>query len=116
MGASGPAEEETTAKVPLLSASLSSIRSWQIAEGDMQLISGPLDKLGINYHNGTDARHDSEDGLMQISTVNVGDGHTDIGWPIYPQGFYIVLSRIHELMEIFRFLLRRMVHPIMTSR
>ncbi|QQZ58613.1 hypothetical protein JI735_17635 [Paenibacillus sonchi] len=57
-----------------MSASLSSIRSWQIAEGDMQLISGPLDKLGINYYNGTAARHDSEDGLMQISTVNVGMG------------------------------------------
>ncbi|KWX76346.1 hypothetical protein AMQ84_15140 [Paenibacillus riograndensis] len=34
---------------------------------------------------------------MQISTVNVGYGHTDIGWPIYPQGFYTVLSRIYEL-------------------
>ncbi|CQR54264.1 hypothetical protein PRIO_1854 [Paenibacillus riograndensis SBR5] len=53
---------------------------------------------------------------MQISTVNVGDEHTDIGWPIYPQGFYTVLAAFMNCMEIFRFILRRMVHPIMTSR
>ncbi|MNE64110.1 Beta-glucosidase A [compost metagenome] len=34
---------------------------------------------------------------MQIRTLDVGYEHTDIGWPIYPQGFYTVLSRINEL-------------------
>nr|AJP36628.1 beta-glucosidase [uncultured bacterium] len=68
-----------------------------IAEGDMELISEPIDILGINYYNGSVARHNSGGGLMQIETLDVGYEHTDIGWPIYPQGFYNVLSRIHEL-------------------
>ncbi|WP_020432929.1 hypothetical protein [Paenibacillus riograndensis] len=36
--------------IPPQAGRWSSIRSWQIAEGDMQLISEPLDMLGINYY------------------------------------------------------------------
>lgn len=68
-----------------------------IEAGDMEIISEPIDMLGINYYNGSVARYDKNAGLMQCSTVDVGYDHTDIGWPIYPQGFYTVLSYIQSL-------------------
>ncbi|WP_151737591.1 GH1 family beta-glucosidase [Paenibacillus tengchongensis] len=68
-----------------------------IENGDMELISERIDMLGLNYYNGSVARFDDNGGLMQIRTVDVGYEHTDIGWPIYPQGFYNVLNRIRGL-------------------
>ncbi|KAA9005368.1 beta-glucosidase [Paenibacillus spiritus] len=67
-----------------------------IQEGDMELISEPADFVGINYYNGSVARYEEGAGIMECSRINMGYEHTDIGWPIYPEGFHKVLSYLHE--------------------
>lgn len=68
-----------------------------ILKGDMELISGPVDFLGINYYR----RH----------VIFADNGHpffgyrdetppglpvTDLGWEVYPEGLYEVLHWVHD--------------------
>jgi beta-glucosidase len=67
-----------------------------ILDGDMQDIHQPIDFVGINYYNGSVARYKENSGLFDFETIDNGFERTDIGWPIYPQGFYKVLTYITE--------------------
>ncbi|MFS0613438.1 family 1 glycosylhydrolase [Lederbergia ruris] len=65
-----------------------------IQAGDMELIAEPIDILGINYHIGTVARFKENQGLFDCEHVDIGYDRTDIGFKIYPDGFYKVLVDI----------------------
>ncbi|QWU17709.1 beta-glucosidase [Paenibacillus sophorae] len=67
-----------------------------ILKGDMELIHEKIDILGINYYSGSLAKYEESAGLTACEPVEMGDDRTDIGWPIYPEGFYKVLSYINN--------------------
>jgi beta-glucosidase len=68
--------------------------SVSIQEGDMDLISQPMDILGINYYTGTMARYKENQGTFDCEHVHIGYEKTDIGFIIFPEGFYKVLMDI----------------------
>jgi beta-glucosidase len=65
-----------------------------IEDGDMETINQPVDFLGINYYTGHIARYKENEGLLDWEMVEMNYDRTDIGWPIFPEGFYNVLMRI----------------------
>ncbi|SHN22126.1 GH1 family beta-glucosidase [Gracilibacillus kekensis] len=67
-----------------------------IQEGDMETINQPVDFLGINYYTGHIARYKENEGLLDWEMVEMNYERTDIGWPIFPEGFYNVLMRIKD--------------------
>lgn len=74
-----------------------------ILEKDLQIISAPIDYLGINFYTRSVVRYGSN---RQIQSVSQNDAeHTHIGWEVYPQALTDVLLRIHhyykELPPIF---------------
>lgn len=62
--------------------------------GDMETIREPIDFMGINYYTGHVVRHAQGGGLFDSETIDLGYTRTDIGWPIYPEGFNNVLQFI----------------------
>ncbi len=69
--------------------------AFPIQPGDMELISVPLDFLGINYYN----RHviravDSNPAQPQF--VKPEGIYTAMGWEVYPEGLHRILSRVHR--------------------
>lgn len=67
-----------------------------ILDGDMEIISQPIDFLGINYYTGSVSRYKENEGLFDHERVDQGYEKTDIGWNVYPEGFYKVLCYITE--------------------
>ncbi|SDO53127.1 GH1 family beta-glucosidase [Alkalicoccus daliensis] len=67
-----------------------------IVEGDLDIISQPIDFLGINYYTGGVARYQKGASLFDHERVDQGYEKTDIGWNIYPEGFYKILTKIHQ--------------------
>lgn len=65
-----------------------------LEDGDMEMISQPIDFLGVNYYTGGVARYQENAGLFETERVDTGRQKTDIGWDIYPEGFYNVLTHI----------------------
>lgn len=70
--------------------------SLDIQEGDLEIIQQPIDFLGINYYTGHVARYKENEGLLDWELIEYGYDRTDIGWPIYPDGLYKVLTTIKE--------------------
>jgi beta-glucosidase len=68
----------------------------KMEDGDLEDIHQPIDFLGINYYTGHLARHKENEGLFDWEFVEMGYERTDIGWPVYPEGFYNVLTRITD--------------------
>ncbi|WP_078544187.1 GH1 family beta-glucosidase [Litchfieldia alkalitelluris] len=68
-----------------------------IQDGDLEDISQPIDFMGINYYTGNVARYKEDNGLFSSEDLDMNYDRTDIGWPIYPEGFYKVLCYITEL-------------------
>ncbi len=68
----------------------------KIEDGDMEIISQPIDFLGINYYTGSVGRYAEGSGLFDHERVDTGYQKTDIGWNIYPEGFYKVLRYITD--------------------
>ncbi|MEW9502786.1 GH1 family beta-glucosidase [Jeotgalibacillus marinus] len=65
-----------------------------IQEGDMEVISSRIDFMGINYYTGNVARYEEGNGLFHIENLDFNYDRTDIGWPVYPEGFYQLLLYI----------------------
>ncbi|WP_078382185.1 GH1 family beta-glucosidase [Sutcliffiella halmapala] len=70
--------------------------SIPIEEGDLETIHQPIDFLGINYYTGSVSRYKENEGLFDHERVDQGYQKTDIGWNVYPEGFYKVLTYITE--------------------
>ncbi|MGI8314242.1 GH1 family beta-glucosidase [Halobacillus mangrovi] len=68
----------------------------KLEEGDLDVISQPIDFMGLNYYTGSLGRYKEDGGLFQVEEIPLDERRTDIGWPIYADGFYRVLTNIHE--------------------
>ncbi|MFA9456779.1 GH1 family beta-glucosidase [Halalkalibacter sp. AB-rgal2] len=72
-----------------------------IQEGDMDIIHQPIDFVGINYYTGSVGRYKKDEGLFDHERVDTGYQKTDIGWNVYPEGFYNVLRYLTERYGAF---------------
>ncbi|MYL18803.1 beta-glucosidase [Halobacillus litoralis] len=68
----------------------------RMEEGDLDIISQPIDLMGINYYTGSIGRYKEDGGMFQVEEIPVDDRRTDIDWPIYAEGFYKTLKDLHE--------------------
>jgi beta-glucosidase len=75
-----------------------------VLSGDLEVIAQPLDWLGINYYNDNYLRAEpdgtflSTPGSTGAVPVAPGERHTDMGWPITPEGltpFLVDLAAAH---------------------
>ncbi len=76
------------------------LQAWgglPVEEGDLALIAQPLDWLGINYYNDEYLRAQpggtwaATPGMHDAVGFAPGDEHTDMGWPITPDGLRALL-------------------------
>jgi len=76
----------------------SELNSPDIREGDMEKIaSNSIDFLGVNYYTRMVVKYSENDPLLGYEEViPEGAVRTGIGWEIYPEGLYEMLSRIHN--------------------
>lgn len=66
-----------------------------IEEGDMEVISGPLDFLGLNYYTEPVVAFDPE-APEEFSAVPDYQPRTAMGWPIVPEGLNRQLRWVHQ--------------------
>ena len=68
-----------------------------VLDGDLQLISSPMDHLGINYYTRTIIEDETiEDADRPEPLVETELRRTTMGWEIYPQGLTDLLTRFNE--------------------
>ena len=68
-----------------------------IREGDLALIHQPLDFIGVNNYTRAIMRHAPEYPLFEFISCDdriAGAEYTAMGWEVYPQGLYEVLTRL----------------------
>ncbi len=65
-------------------------------DGDLEAISAPLDFLGLNYYSRSMVRHDPDAGPLQAADVHEPGQYTEMGWLVYPDGLYDLLTRVHR--------------------
>ena len=73
-----------------------------ILDGDLEIISSPIDYLGVNYYTRLKYRASDSELFEEIQPTNVPI--TDIGWEIYPSGLtelLIKLNRRYDLPPIY---------------
>jgi beta-glucosidase len=66
-----------------------------VQEGDMETISVPIDFVGVNYYS----RHvigAGREGGRPVLVRNPESEYTDMGWEIYPEGLFRVLTRLRD--------------------
>ncbi|SDH01653.1 beta-glucosidase [Vibrio xiamenensis] len=68
-----------------------------ILAGDLDLISAPVDYVGINYYTRHVCRYNENGDIVNVEQPSAE--HTYIGWEIYPQGLTDLLVRIHQRYE-----------------
>ena len=66
----------------------------EIHTGDMEIISTPIDFLGINFYTRSIYKANSEEIFEEIPPANVPV--TDMGWEIYPQAFTNLLLDLND--------------------
>lgn len=59
---------------------------------DMRLIHAPVDFLGVNYYSRAVVQAQPDDGLLQAQGVPQPSVHTAMGWEVFPQGLYDLLT------------------------
>jgi beta-glucosidase len=67
-----------------------------IKQGDLETISRKIDFLGVNYYTRALVKNGPEDGLLSVENLRGTDDRTDMGWEVYPQGLYDLLTRIKK--------------------
>ena len=67
----------------------------EVHEGDLELISTPIDFLGVNNYTSPLVAADDNGGRSQIVRRNDVD-RTDMGWEVVPDGLQDLLLRLHH--------------------
>jgi beta-glucosidase len=76
---------------PLEGLALAGLPAPQIEAGDLDIISQPIDFLGVNYYSRNIARGSaSPDGIQEEAE------HTTMGWEVYPDGLRVLLEWLHK--------------------
>jgi len=65
-----------------------------IQPGDMDMITVPIDFLGINYYTRNINRDESAEDNLPVTTIR-GDEITEMDWEVYPKSLYNILGRLH---------------------
>jgi beta-glucosidase len=66
-----------------------------IHANDLDVISQPIDALGLNYYTRAKVRHDMNKAYPHTSDVRVeGTHHSTMGWEDYPDGLRMMLMRV----------------------
>lgn len=75
--------------------------SPQVEFGDMDLISTPIDFLGVNYYRRNVVKDDPTSPIPNASSVEVsGSEYTDMDWEVYPQGLYETIMRASDEYKV----------------
>ena len=73
----------------------------QVKAGDMELISAPMDHVGINYYTRTVAHDETvPDDARPLPLVDADLPRTTMGWEVYPDGLTEVLLRLDAEYEL----------------
>lgn len=68
----------------------------EIKDGDMEAIAIPTDFLGVNFYSRKIVRsRDLSDAERPEPLLDPSE-FTEMGWEVYPQGFYDMLTRVHR--------------------
>jgi beta-glucosidase len=68
-----------------------------LVDGDLDIISAPIDALGINYYNPTQVAAAQPGGDLPFDLVPIeGVPITAFGWPVVPEGLYDLLTGLKE--------------------
>jgi beta-glucosidase len=68
-----------------------------VLDGDLAVISAPLDALGVNYYNPTGIRAPDEGSPIPFSIqLLTGFPLTAFGWPVVPDGLREILTQLRE--------------------
>jgi beta-glucosidase len=70
-----------------------------VEEGDLQAIAAPLDFIGVNYYTRNIVRADPAGG-EPITVPAEGSEHTEMGWEVYPDGLYELLTRLRDEYDL----------------
>lgn len=65
-----------------------------VEEGDLDIISQPIDFLGINYYTREVYQGDGNDGFKAVEEKE--NPLTDMGWEVFPQGLTDVLLKLNK--------------------
>lgn len=71
-----------------------------VKPGDMEIISQPIDHLGINYYTMSVDRYNPDSGVLGFEQVDMGLIQTDIGWPVESRGLYEALHYLQKYGNI----------------
>jgi beta-glucosidase len=66
-----------------------------VRAGDMEVISVPLDFLGLNYYSRVVMKA-GDNGEPQAVRVVADEALTDMAWEVFPEGLYETLLRLHR--------------------
>jgi beta-glucosidase len=67
-----------------------------VRDGDLDLISQPIDFLGVNYYQPQRVRHADGAGPLELESVTGEPPLTAMGWEIDPDGLHELLVRLRE--------------------
>ena len=70
-----------------------------VAPGDMEIISTPIDFLGINYYRGMEVSFHQTGGYLKCKTRHQTMpmwGYTEMGWGVHPEGLRYVLKNVKD--------------------
>lgn len=65
-------------------------------DGDLKEMAPPIDFLGINYYSRAINRGPEEGNEPRVIAEPTDDIKTDIGWEVYPDGLYDLLTRLRR--------------------
>ncbi|MFG1700414.1 GH1 family beta-glucosidase [Nonomuraea sp. NPDC049309] len=63
-----------------------------VRDGDLEIISAPIDALGVNYYNPTRIAAPADDALPFTDAGITGYPTTAFGWPVVPEGLHELLT------------------------
>ncbi|MGE5583415.1 MAG: GH1 family beta-glucosidase [Bacillota bacterium] len=72
----------------------------EITKEDLDIISTPLDFLGLNNYFGTMVTQDETRWPLELSESFIGEYRTETGWGINPDCFYDLLKRLHRDYQV----------------
>lgn len=70
-----------------------------VLEGDMEIISQPIDFLGLNYYTCNHNAFDAENFFLNVKNSNEVE-YTDIGWEIAPHAFEELLVNLNQQYKL----------------
>ncbi|HID11947.1 MAG TPA: beta-glucosidase [Candidatus Latescibacteria bacterium] len=72
---------------------------WALPEGwerEVEKVKESMDFVGVNYYTRSVLAHDPEDPFLSARSVRQDAPHTDMGWEVYPEGLYEILTWIRD--------------------